>query len=127
MGVAFEITPPPTDVYVCHCSICRRASGVHGVAVVVVDNAAFRWVRGEDQIATWRKPGVDWRTWFCRICGSAVPGKNDEARMFIPAGLITEGGEDLKVARHIWTGSKAPWHVIGDDAAQDKEAFGSGG
>ena len=87
-AVAFEITCDLSGVFVCHCSICRRATGSNGIAVVVADNDAFRWIRGEDHIATWKKPDTDWQMWFCPTCGSPVPGINDETRMFVPAGLI---------------------------------------
>jgi hypothetical protein len=122
--VAFEIGADLSDVYVCHCSICRRYTGANGIAVLVIDNSAFRWLRGEDQIATWKKPDADWQSWFCRVCGSPLPGANDAARMFVPAGLLTEGGENLKVAHHIWVGSKAVWDEIGDSGKQHHGAFG---
>lgn len=123
-AVAFEIASELSGVYVCHCSICRRSTGSNGIAVVIVDKKDFRWVRGEDNIATWKKPGADWQTWFCRTCGSPLPGVNDEVRLFVPAGLISEGGESLAVLHHIWVGSKAPWDVIGDAGKQHPEAFG---
>ncbi|OYU16409.1 MAG: aldehyde-activating protein [Alphaproteobacteria bacterium PA4] len=120
-AVAFEISTAISDVHVCHCSICRRYTGSNGIAVVVVGNNAFRWLRGESDIARWQKPDADWEASFCRVCGSALPGQNDAARMFIPAGLISQGGEGLKVAQHIWVGSKAGWDVIGDDGQQHQE------
>jgi hypothetical protein len=55
-AIAFETTGGLPGVIVCHCSICRRATGSNGIAVVVVDNHAFRWIRGEEHIATWKKP-----------------------------------------------------------------------
>lgn len=122
-AVAFEIDADLKDVFVCHCSICRRATGANGIAVLLVENAKFRWLRGEDNIATWKKPGADWQCWFCRTCGSPVPGANDPTRMFVPAGLIREGGENLKVAHHIWVGSKAVWDEIGDAGKRHEEAF----
>ena len=125
-AVAFEVDTALTDVFVCHCSICRKFTGSNGIAVVLADNGAFRWLRGEDQVVMWSKPDADWQSWFCRICGSSVPGRNDSARMFIPAGLITEGGENLRVAHHIWVGSKAPWDEIGDAGKQHRDAFGTG-
>ncbi len=124
-AVAFEIDSDPTDIYFCHCSICRRATGSNGIAVVVVDNEAFRWTRGEEHITHWKKPGADWQFWFCRTCGSSLPGVNDPSRMFVPAGLIAEGGEDLRVIHHIWVESKAGWDEIGDDGRQHAEAIGS--
>ncbi|MEM8812141.1 MAG: GFA family protein [Pseudomonadota bacterium] len=122
-AVAFEIDADLNDVFVCHCSICRKATGSNGIAVVVVDKTLFRWMRGEDQIATWKKPGADWQAWFCRTCGSPLPGINDANRLFIPAGLISEGGDELRVAHHIWVGSRAVWDEIGDGGKCHREAF----
>jgi len=122
-AIAFEIDADLGDVFVCHCSICRRYTGAHGIAVVVVDNGAFRWVRGKDQLTMWKKPDADWQSWFCRVCGSAAPGSNDPARMFIPAGLISEGGEKLRVAHHFFVDSKAVWDEIGDAGTQHRERF----
>jgi hypothetical protein len=122
-GVAFEIQADLADVYVCHCSICRRSSGANGMAVVLVNKDQFRWSRGEELVVSWTKPGTDWHKWFCRNCGSPVPGMNDESRLFVPAGLISEGGESLKVVHHIWVDSRAPWDVIGDTGRQHREAF----
>nr|WP_229360357.1 GFA family protein [Ferrimonas sediminicola] len=117
---------PVEQVYLCHCSICRRATGANGIAVVVVDNAAFRWLRGEQAIATWRKPGADWQMGFCSTCGSPLPGENDATTTYIPAGLFDTGAESLRVAHHIWVDSMAAWDEIGDGGQRHPEAFGSG-
>lgn len=124
-AVVFEVTAEISDVFVCHCSICRRSTGSNGIAVVVVDNGAFRWTGGAEHIATWKKPDADWQTWFCRECGSPLPGANDNARMFIPAGLISNGGDGLRVMHHIWVDSKACWDEIGDSGKRHAEAFGN--
>lgn len=121
--VAFELDLDATDVFVCHCSICRRSTGSNGIAVVVINNEQFRWIQTMDAIQTWKKPDADWQTWFCRQCGSPLPGHNDEHRMFVPAGLITEGEEALIVRHHIWTGSKANWDEIGDHGKQHVGAY----
>ena len=122
-AVSFEIKTKISDVYVCHCSICRRTTGSNGIAVVVVGNDHFAWTGGEDLIKCWTKPGTDRQSWFCQECGSPLPGINDESRMFIPAGLITEGGDELRVAHHIYVDSRAAWDVIGDSGKQHPEAF----
>lgn len=122
-AVAFKVSADLSGVFVCHCSICRRFTGSNGMAVVVVGNDAFQWIRGEEHIGTWRKPNADWQAWFCRVCGSALPGANDVSRMFVPAGLISEGGEGLRVIHHIWVDSKADWDEIGDSGQQHLEAF----
>ncbi len=122
-AVAFEINTRLSGVCVCHCSLCHRSTGSNGIAVVVVDKAAFRWLRGEAPISTWKKPDADWQTWFCSVCGFRLPGDNDESRMFVPAGLITEGGDDLTVVHHIGVDSKAPWDEIGDSGQQHAESI----
>ncbi len=122
-AVTYEIAVGVKDVYVCHCSICRRSTGANGIAVVVVPREAFRWSSGFDQVATWKKPDADWQTWFCSVCGSRVPGMDDPERMFVPAGTITSGGEALQVAHHIWVDSCAKWDVIGDGGLQHRESI----
>lgn len=113
-AVRFEVEGEPRGIYVCHCSICRRATGAHGIAVLVVPKTSLRWLQGQEQMAQWSKPGADWHTWFCRVCGSRVPGENDAHTLFVPAGCLTEGGEALRVRHHLFIGSKAAWDEIGD-------------
>ena len=122
-AVTFEVACPIDDVYVCHCSICRRSTGSNGIAVVIVPNDHFRWRSGEELIATWKKPGHDYQLWFCQTCGSPLPGVNSDDTMFIPAGLITQGGDQLRVAHHIWVGSKAAWDEIGDAGRLHQDAY----
>ena len=124
-AVTFEVTADVRDVYVCHCSICRRATGANGIAVVVVPNESFRWCAGLEHVTSWKKPEADWQTWFCAVCGSRVPGMDNPRTMFIPVGTITSGGEALRVAHHIWVDSRAPWDVIGDDGQLHPESIRS--
>ena len=91
--------------------------------MLVVDKDDFRWISGEQEISTWAKPGHDWQIWFCRVCGSQVPGHNDQTRMFVPAGLITEGDDGLKVIHHIWVDSRAGWDEIGDSGRRHSKAY----
>ena len=124
-AVAFEVSEDVRDVYICHCSICRKWSGTNGMAVIVVPKTAFRWIRGEEQVSIWKKPDADWASYFCPTCGSSLPGENDPERMFIPAGLISGGGDKLKAAAHIFVDSKAAWDEIGDDGVCYAGAFES--
>ncbi|MGD8635522.1 MAG: GFA family protein [Gammaproteobacteria bacterium] len=50
-----------SEVFVCHCSTCRRSSGSNGMAVVDIANDQFRWLRGQHLITSWKKPGADWQ------------------------------------------------------------------
>ena len=121
--ISFRISADLSDVIICHCSICRRATGSNGIAVLVVNNDTFEWTSGEEFITSWKKPGADWEMLFCRRCGSPVPGANDEMRTFVPAGLISDGGENLKVAHHIWVDSRAAWDELGKCGRRHPEAF----
>lgn len=123
-AVAFEISADEKDVYICHCSVCRKWTGNNGVAVIIVANNCLRWLRGEDQIRVWFKPRADWQSSFCGTCGSALPVANDDEQVAIPVGLLDDAEGKLSVAAHIWVGSKAKWDNIGDDGRQYECAFG---
>ena len=90
---------------------------------MLVPNEQLHWTRGRDHVVAWSKPGTDWHKWFCRTCGSPLPGPNDANQMFVPAGTITEGGDALRVVHHVWVGSKAPWDEIGDSGKQHAGRF----
>jgi hypothetical protein len=122
-SVRFEVNAEPSGVYVCHCSICRRSTGSNGIAVILVPNEDFHWTGGSENIAKWIKPNSEWETWFCKTCGSRVPGHNDSSKMFVPAGLLSEADSRLKVIHHIWVGSKASWDEIGDEGKQHENAY----
>ena len=123
-AVAFEADHAPPGVFACHCSLCRRFTGAGGVAVVIVPDAAFRWLRGEACVTTWRKPDADWESHFCGGCGGALPGRNDSDHMFIPAGSLTQGAEGLRVLHHLFVGSKADWDEIGGDGKRHDGPYG---
>lgn len=122
-AVSFHIKTDLPGVIICHCSICRRATGANGIAVIIVANDAFEWTGGEDSITSWAKPDADWEISFCRHCGSPVPGVNNADTMFVPAGLVTEGGEKLTVTDHIFVDSRAAWDEIGDCGRRHPAAY----
>ncbi|MAP48151.1 MAG: aldehyde-activating protein [Oceanicaulis sp.] len=117
-AVRFEVTGPVMGVIQCHCSLCRRYTGTATISVVLAKREDFHWLAGEDQLTYWRHPDADWESTFCKFCGSPAPGDNDADRVFIPAGVLTDGADSLKVVHHIFVGSKASWDEIGDDGAQ---------
>ena len=122
-AVSFEVEGKLRDIYACHCSICRRWTGTNGVAVVIVPSSKFRWLKGEDQISKWRKPDADWVSCFCKSCGSSLPIPNDEQSVAVPAGLIDGKNNNLRVAAHIWVGSKPSWDEISDSCPHFSKGF----
>ncbi len=122
--VCFELNTSVEDVFICHCSICRRSTGGTGIAVTIVSNDNFVWLGGSKFVKTWCKPNHDWQTSFCSICGSAVPGKNDDDNLYVPVSLLCSGTENLKVSHHLFVSSKASWETIAGDGKQHSGAFG---
>jgi len=122
-SVKFQITTAISDVYICHCSICRKSTGSGGIAVVIVPNKEFTWVEGQIFIQKWIKPNHDWETSFCRDCGSPLPGRNDEAAFYIPVSLLEIENQTLKVSHHLFVDSKAPWEEIADSGEQHQQNF----
>ena len=123
-AVAFEISGAVHGIYMCHCSICRRATGAAAVPILIARNEDFRWIKGEEHIKRWEKPGHDWAWAFCGTCGSPLPTPNDAETMAVQAGLVLTGHEHMEVSDHIFTQSKAHWDVIGDAALQHPGEFG---
>lgn len=122
-AVTFEVSASVEDVFICHCSICRRSTGGTGIAITIVKNENFKWLAGTVNINTWSKPNHDWQTSFCSNCGSSLPGKNDQNNLYVPVSLLNSGAERLSVAHHIFVGSKANWEVIGDSGKQHTGAY----
>jgi hypothetical protein len=106
--VKFEIDGEIRNLYQCHCSLCRQATGAAANAATFVPGYSFRWVSGEHEIRTFQKP-TGFRSDFCSICGSPVPNKLKGTDMiWVPAGLLT----DLiapRVSVHLHVTSAAPW------------------
>ena len=46
--------------------------------------------------------------------------------MYVPAGLIEEGGDSLRVAHYIYIGFNAPWDIIGDSGIQHQRPLTAG-
>ena len=47
-ALRFEYSRAVTQVGMCHCSQCRKVSGVASNAVIVVPEAELRWLAGEE-------------------------------------------------------------------------------
>nr|WP_277421763.1 GFA family protein [Klebsiella grimontii] len=51
-----QSTHKPAVFYRCHCSLCRKQSGVGYNLATLVKDSEFRWIKGENCIASWSKP-----------------------------------------------------------------------
>jgi hypothetical protein len=123
--VRFEYSRAVTHVGMCHCSLCRKVSGTASNATIVVPEADFKWISGEELRRVYTKP-TGWKTTFCEKCGSPLPQTiRGAAAFWIPAGLLDDD-PGLAIGGHIWVGSKAGWDEIAGDAPRFEEGPRSG-
>lgn len=86
--VAFAVKRRPTTFYRCHCSLCRKQSGVGFNLATLMDAEAFSWLQGEEAIVSWTK-STGYRNDFCSRCGSTVPNPlRGQPYVWIPVGLL---------------------------------------
>ena len=123
-AIQFEVTGKTTDLGMCHCSKCRKVSGVAPSASLMTRRDGLEWVSGEDQITKFKLP-TGWGVWRCSVCGSPVPMLHPGGGAYwVPAGLL-DSDPGVRIKGHIFVGSKAPWDEIAGDAQQLIEGFGS--
>ena len=121
-GIRFEYSRAVTEIYLCHCSLCRKNSGAASNAVIIVPEGDFKWISGDKLRQLYTMP-TGWSTTFCRTCGSPVPQQNRGAAAYwVPAGLLDDD-PGVRIGCHIFVGSKAPWDEIGDSAPQFQEGL----
>jgi hypothetical protein len=119
-GVAYEIVGPVAGPIVnCHCSRCRRARAAAHASNVFVPLSSFRWLRGEELVASYKLPEAErFAQAFCRTCGGKVPRVNPQlGRVAVPAGSLDDD-PGAREELHVFVGSKAPWYEIADDLPQ---------
>ena len=122
--VEFEVVEAATPIGMCHCSKCRRVSGVASNAEFMVARDKLVWLQGEESISHYRMPD-GWRNDFCGNCGSTLPKLHPAGGAYwVAAGLLDEPS-GLKVAGHIFVGSKAEWDVITGGAPKWEAGFDS--
>lgn len=94
---AYEIHGEIDAVWICHCSLCRKASGANGNAILIVPRGQFRWVRGEDHGVTFALRPT-YAITRCRTCGTPLPAEVDETNVYVTAGTL-----DVALGRGIRT------------------------
>jgi hypothetical protein len=106
--VQFEIQGDLPNLYQCHCSLCRKATGSTANAATFVHQQDFRWLSGKGRITSFQKP-TGYRSDFCSVCGSPVPNQlRGTELVWVPAGLL-EKGFDAAVNVHLHLDSAAAW------------------
>lgn len=106
-------------VWMCHCSLCRKASGSVGNAIVIVPKAQFRWIEGEDHGETYALRET-YSITRCKTCGTPLPAEVDAANVYVTAGTLDVSLEE-GIKAHLFCTSRADWDWDCDDARYFEE------
>lgn len=120
-GVQYEIAGRLSDVYHCHCSMCRKlhAAAFRTCAKIRVED--WQTVKGSELLKTYESSPGEHKV-FCENCGSSIYTRFDsKPKVYaFPLGTLdTDPG--VRVERHVFVGYKAPWFEITDDLPQHFE------
>jgi len=85
--------------------------------------SAFRWIRGEDGVTSYRVADAKFFTNpFCATCRSIMPHiEGSSGLAIVPAGSL-DGDPGARPGLHIYVGSKAPWFEIADELPRFDES-----
>jgi hypothetical protein len=116
-AVEFEIVGQLSNIYQCHCSQCRKATGSASNSAIIVPEEQLQWHSGREYIRSYSDPS-GYRSDFCSKCGSPVPNPlKGRPEYWVPAGLL-ESGPHIEVAAHLHVDSKADWDRISGSGIQ---------
>jgi hypothetical protein len=116
-AVRYAVESPLGPMGHCHCRTCRKAHAAAFATTARAAREAFRWVAGEDVVASFEStPGK--KRYFCPRCGSHLVAAWDDApHVIVRIGSLDDDPGGRPVV-HIWTSQTAPWHTITDGLPQ---------
>lgn len=106
-GIRYETAGAPFHESVCHCSMCRRASGAPAVAWFSVKRGALRIVAGSP---AWYRSSAKAERGFCAGCGSPLFYRSSLLQDEID--ITTASLDDPALVPpqdQIYTATKIPW------------------
>lgn len=119
-AIRYEAAGRPFNETVCHCSICRRATGAPLVAWFSVARAQFRFVQGSP--ARFRSSPHASRT-FCPHCGTALTFEEDHAPDEVDVTVCSLDDPALVAPHdHTWIRSRLAWVKTADGLPEFPEA-----
>ena len=114
-AVSFKTRGPLREVVACHCSQCRRQTGLYYAATNVADEHIE--IEGGDSI-TWYQASDFAKRGFCATCGPALFWKHNEVveTSVLAGGLDQPSG--LRGESHIFVVDKGDYYTIDDGLPQ---------
>lgn len=117
-GVRYEVTGELGPIAICHCGMCRKASGSAFATNASVARQAFNLTGGSDLVQRYESSPGHWRC-FCRQCGSPLFAEiaTMPELVRLRLGLLNDD-PGARPAYHWAVDFKAPWWEIRDDLPQ---------
>jgi len=119
-GVRYECVEQPVELYICHCTQCRKQSASAFGISFIVPRGSFHLTNGTPRL--WTRDtlnGAKLEGAFCPTCGSRLwHQSSDSAETLSVKGGSLDEAVDISNAVHIWTSSKLPGVVIPEAARE---------
>lgn len=124
-GVKYEIQGELSDVYNCHCSMCRKLHAAAFRTSCKIRSADWKTLAGEQLIHFYESSPGEHKA-FCSVCSSSLFTRFDAQPDYygFPLGTL-DSDPGVRPQRHVFVANKAPWFEITDDLPQH-DAFASG-
>jgi hypothetical protein len=113
-AVRFALSAPPMNASYCHCTRCQRRTGTAASPNGRVAPGAFRVVRGEDRLRSWKPPDDGAEKFFCGDCGSAMFSRTSAGRVGVRFGVL-DGDPGVRPSAHGFTAYAVSWEELPDD------------
>jgi hypothetical protein len=113
--INLKISGAISDIIHCHCSLCRKNSGLAFATNGFINTADFEITSGEDFLITFAfKPGRSRH--FCSKCGSPVFSSNeqDPTRLRLRLGIVDSDISERPISHNFAT-SKANWEDLDEN------------
>ncbi len=103
----------------CHCSNCRRTTGSAFKPFAGIEREKFAIAEGEHNLMIVGE--ANGHDAHCKLCGSLLYSLvRDGAFIHVAMGTLLDDPA-IRPMKHIFVGSKAPWHTITDGLPQFQE------
>lgn len=121
-AVNYEISGNLGIFQYCHCSRCRKFTGSAHAANIFVAPEQFRWLLGEEQVATFVPEDTrHFSTAFCKRCGSSMPWRSKQGKgVIIPAGSL-DSHPGIEPKQNVFYASRAPWYRPASELPKNDE------
>ena len=114
-AVVYEVADAFDYAMNCHCGDCRRATGAAFKPFAGITLDRLTVVEGHDNLLVFGDGNYDTH---CKTCGSLLYSVvRNGTYVHVAMGTLVDAPGNRR-QRHIFVGSKAPWHTITDDLPQ---------